>query len=57
MWSKELEKQLREKLQIEVDIVTEKAEKTPDQTIDDIFNYTYAVLPPALCNKKYLKFQ
>ena len=56
MWSKELEKQLREKLQIEVDIVTEKAEKTPDQTIDDIFNYTYAVLPPALLQqKKYLK--
>lgn len=56
LWNFKYEDQLREKLQIEVNNITSKAETAVDQTIDDIFDYTYALLPSELLKQKeYLK--
>ena len=56
LWSEKIEEELRAKFQVEVDAITEKAVAMPVQTIDEIFDYTYAELPPALAEQKaYLK--
>lgn len=56
LWSEEYEQQLRAKLQPEIDILTEKCAQMPVQTVDEIFDYTYATLTPHLVEqKKYLK--
>ena len=56
LWDKKYEEKLQEELLKKVDEITEKVESTPDQTIDDMFDYTYAELPNHLKEQKeYLK--
>lgn len=56
LWNQKYEDQLQEKMLIEIDKITEKVESTPDQTPDDIFDYHYATITPALQEQKeYLK--
>ena len=56
LWSPAIEEKIRADFQIEVDRITESALALPHQTVDEIFDYTYAELPPALAEQKgYLK--
>jgi pyruvate dehydrogenase E1 component alpha subunit len=56
MWNQKEDDELREKLQKKVDEITEKALNTPDQTIDELFDHTYAQNPQKLIDQKnYLK--
>lgn len=56
LWSEQIETDMRAKFQIEVDEITAKAQAFPNQTVDEIFDYTYAELPQALAEQKaYLK--
>ena len=56
LWSEKTEEAIRAKFQPEVDAVTEKAQALPNQTVDEIFDYTYQTLPQALVDQKnYLK--
>jgi pyruvate dehydrogenase E1 component alpha subunit len=56
LWSEQIETDLKAKLQIQVDEIVAKVDATPDQTIDELFAYTYATLPQNLANQKaYMK--
>ena len=56
MWNEEIERSMRIRLQVDVDAVTEKAQAFANQTVDEIFDYTYAEVPQALAEQKaYLK--
>lgn len=46
VWTEPYETQLREKFQQEIDAMVAKVEATPDPTIEDLFNYTYAQKTP-----------
>ena len=52
LWDKKYEEKLQEKLLIRVDEITEHVEATPDQTVDDIFDYLYAEIPASLQEQK-----
>lgn len=56
LWSEQIETELKAKLQPQVDEIVAKVDATPDQTIDELFAYTYATLPQNLANQKaYMK--
>lgn len=56
LWSEQYETELREKIMIQVDQITANVEATPDQTIDQLFDYTFRELTPPLVEEKaYLK--
>lgn len=56
LWNDKIEEDIRAKFQIEVDAITDRAIAFPNQTVDEIFDYTYAELPAALAEQKaYLK--
>lgn len=56
LWNEKIEEEIRAKFQVEIDDITAKAQAFPVQTVDEIFDYTYAELPPALAEQKaYLK--
>lgn len=56
LWSEKTEEEIRVKFQPELDAITERALALPYQTVDEIFDYTYAELPQALAEQKaYLK--
>lgn len=56
LWNEKIEEEIRAKFQVEIDDITAKAQAFPFQTVDEIFDYTYAELPPALAEQKaYLK--
>ncbi len=52
LWDKAAAEAQKTRLQVTVDEVTAKAEAVPHQTVDDIFDYTYAVLPAELVKQK-----
>lgn len=52
LWDEKYEQDLRTRLQVEVDAVTEKALAYPPQTVDEIFDYTYEHLPQELLEQK-----
>lgn len=52
LWDEKYEEKLLEELRKKVDEITEKVESTPDQTVDDIFDYHYAELPQQLKEQK-----
>jgi len=56
LWSEQIETALKEKFLVEIDKIVANVEATPDQTIDELFDYTYAQIPQNLVNQKaYLK--
>lgn len=56
LWSEKTEEEIRAKFQPELDAITERSIALPAQTVDEIFDYTYAELPAALAEQKaYLK--
>ena len=56
LWDEKYETALREKLINEIQNIIKKAEDTPPQTIDEIFDYTYAEITPQLKEQKeYMK--
>lgn len=56
LWSEKVEEEIRAGFQPEIDAITERAIALPAQTVDEIFDYTYAELPQALAEQKaYLK--
>lgn len=52
LWDEKYEKTLREKLAKQIEEVIKKAQSAPDQTIDELFDYTYAQLTPQLAEQK-----
>ncbi|MBU0982041.1 pyruvate dehydrogenase (acetyl-transferring) E1 component subunit alpha [Patescibacteria group bacterium] len=56
LWDDQKEEDLANEVYNQVGIAVAEAEKTPNQTIDDIFDYTFAELTPTLQEQKsYLK--
>lgn len=56
LWDDDKEEELANEVYNKVGIAVAEMEKTPAQTIDDIFDHTFAELPPVLNDQKtYLK--
>jgi len=56
LWTEKYEEELRVNLTAKVEEITKKVESEPDQSIDNMFDYTYAVNPPQVEDQKqYLK--
>jgi len=52
MWDEKQEKKALEKAYQEVEKAVAEAEKTPNQSVDEVFDYTYAALTPQLIEQK-----
>jgi pyruvate dehydrogenase E1 component alpha subunit len=52
LWNEKYQQQLEAEFLEKIDEITKKVEATPDQTVDELFNYHYATLPSALEKQK-----